>query len=493
MKGERFNIKAKGLLKEFTLDKNLENLPISSLSLDSRKLSLNGIFFAMKGKNQDGNKFIDEAFKKGASIILSDQQNISRGNIIYVPKIREYLGTLSSRLHGHPTKKLKVFCVTGTNGKTSCVEAISNLLSLSGISCGYLSTIGVSIDGMEKIEDSYLTTPDSIYLQKVFAQMVREEVNYVALEVSSHGLSQSRIYGTEVDTAILTSFSQDHMDFHKSKKNYELAKRTLFVKYNPNNVILNIDNSFGFKLYKELKVSSEDVFSVSQHHSADFVVDFKRRQDGSLEAFLESSFGSGSFLLKTVSRDIASNVICAFASLLIKGFKFDDLSSASEKLSFPVGRMELHRINKKNSCFVDFAHTPEALSSSLTELKYAFKGKLWCIFGCGGERDSVKRPIMGAIAENLSDEVIITNDNPRNENEDKIIKEILSGMKDPKKAQIIKDRKKAIDKCLTQILGSGEENILLIAGKGHEKYQHIGGRKYSFSDNEVVLAFLGNI
>ena len=133
MKGERFNIKAKGLLKEFTLDKNLENLPISSLSLDSRKLSLNGIFFAMKGQNQDGNKFIDEAFKKGASIILSDQQNISRGNIIYVPKIREYLGTLSSRLHGHPTKKLKVFCVTGTNGKTSCVEAISNLLSLSDL------------------------------------------------------------------------------------------------------------------------------------------------------------------------------------------------------------------------------------------------------------------------------------------------------------------------------------------------------------------------
>ena len=489
MQANRNSFIAGELLKEVNLDKNQSNLEISSISSDSRNILDKSIFFAIKGTQWNGNDFIGEALQKGASLILSDQRKVQNKNVVYFPNLREYLGIIASRYYESPSKKLKVFCVTGTNGKTSCVEAISQLSVFMGLPCGYISTIGVSLDGKEISEDSKLTTPDSIFIQKTFADMVEKGIKFSALEVSSHGLSQSRIVGTSVETAILTSFSLDHLDFHKSKNNYELAKKTLFLDFQPKKVILNTDNQFGDKLYKEIKSFSDDVYSISSNKHADISVEFERISEG-LNVFIKTPFGSGTFQLKTISKYLASNIVCAIVNFLTQGFDIKELCQASESIKLPQGRMEYIKINNNSSCFIDFAHTPEALSCSLEEIRETFSGNIYCVFGCGGERDTLKRSIMGNISESLADKVIITNDNPRNEDEDKIIKEILKGFKEPEKVKVIKDRKAAIEKSLKEIVESSEENILLVAGKGHEKYQIIREKKFAFSDSEVVRAFL---
>ncbi len=489
MKAKRNSLIAKELLKEVNLDKDQSMLEISGLSLDSRNVSDKNVFFAIKGNEKNGNDFIEEALQRGASLILSDEREIKNKNVIYYSNLREYLGIVASRYYGSPSKKLKVFCVTGTNGKTSCVEAISQLSTLLGLSCGYISTIGVSLDGKEISQDSKLTTPDSLVIQKTFSDMVEKDIKYSALEVSSHGLSQSRVVGTSVETAILTSFSLDHLDFHKTQQNYELAKKSLFTDFKPKKVILNIDNQFGEGLYKELKDFSDNVYSISSYKQADIKVKTKRNSGG-LIVNINTPFGLGSFQLKTISKYLASNIVCAIVNFLTQGFDIKELCLASEKIALPKGRMEQIRINNKSSCFIDFAHTPEALSCSLREIRKTFKGKIYCVFGCGGERDYLKRPIMGKISESLSDKVIITNDNPRNEDQDKIINEILLGFKEPKKVKIIKDRKEAIEESLKEMVESLEESILLVAGKGHEKYQIIKRKKFPFSDSEVVKSFL---
>ena len=489
MQANRKSYIAGELLKEVRLDKDQSNLEISSISSDSRNILDKSIFFAIKGTRWNGNNFIGEAFQKGASLILSDQKKFENKNVIYFSNLRDYLGIIASRYYENPSKKLKVFCVTGTNGKTSCVEAISQLSSYMGLPCGYISTIGVSVDGKEKSEDSKLTTPDSIFIQKTFADMVEKGIKFSALEVSSHGLSQSRIAGTSVETAILTSFSLDHLDFHKSKKNYELAKKTLFIDFQPKKVILNIDNQFGKKLYKEIKSFSDEVYGISSNKHADISVKFKRISEG-LNVSIKTPFGSGTFKLKTISKYLALNIVCAIVNFLSQGFDIKELCQASENIKLPQGRMEQIKINNKSSCFIDFAHTPEALSCSLEEIRETYSGKVFCVFGCGGERDPLKRSVMGNIAESLADKVIITNDNPRNEDEDKIIREILRGFKEPKKVKVIKNRKVAIEESLKEIIQSSEENILLVAGKGHEKQQIIKRKKFAFSDSEVVRSFL---
>ena len=476
--------------------KGLNEISIKGISLDSREIYENFLFFALKGEKLDGNDFIDEAFSRGASAVLTDSKHLKDSKILYLPDLKESLGIISSRFYNNPSQNLETFCVTGTNGKTSCVELISQIAKLINLQCGYISTIGISLDGKNITKPSSLTTPNPINLQRSFFEMVHKDSKQVAFEASSHGLEQARIAGTSIDTAILTSFSHDHLDYHKNFESYKNAKKKLFTELKPKNIILNIDNSLGKEIYKELKQSKEScsVFTVSNQEESDFYYSFSRKKNGRIHVNLKTPQKDINFSLNTISRPLASNVIFAIASFTTRGFNLDKVYPLLESLDFPQGRMELIPLSKKDNCFIDYAHTPEALENSLVELRDTFKDvKIWCVFGCGGDRDKTKRPQMGKIAEKLSDFLVITNDNPRTENEMNIINEISRGLKNNSIVKIIPNRKEAIFFCLREIRESKESNVLLIAGKGHESYQDILGRKSHFNDHEEVKEFLEKI
>ena len=483
-----------GLYEEGT--KRFNKIPIKGISQDSREIDENFLFFALKGEKLDGNDFIKDALIKGAALVLTDNKGLTGSKVLYMADLRESFGIICSRFYEEPSHNLETICVTGTNGKTSCVEMISQIAKLINFQCGYISTIGTSLDGKNLVQSPSLTTPDPITLQKTLFEMIHVDTKQVAFEASSHGLSQSRIVGTSIDTAILTSFSHDHLDYHRNFENYKTAKKKLFTELNPKNIILNIDNSLGKEIYKELKQSKEacSVFTVSNQEESDFYYSFSRKKNGRIHVNLKTPQKDINFSLNTISRPLASNVICAIASFTTRGFNLDKVYPLLESLDFPQGRMELIPLSKKDNCFIDYAHTPEALENSLLELRDTFKDvKIWCVFGCGGDRDKTKRPQMGKIAEKLSDFLVITNDNPRTENEMNIINEISRGLKNNSIVKIIPNRKEAIFFCLREIRESKESNVLLIAGKGHESYQDILGRKFHFNDHEEVKEFLEKI
>ena len=482
-------VQSRTLLRELSDNKNFIDFNVSALSFDSREIDYGNIFFALKGNKQDGRDFISEAKSRGAKLILCEE-NIQDTSVIQVDNLRDYMGKVASRFYGDPSRKLKTFCVTGTNGKTSCVESLAKLAYNLGSNCGYLSTIGVSLDGINVIRDSELTTPDSIYLQKTLAEILDNGSKFVALEASSHGLAQKRLSGTVVNTAILTSFSHDHLDYHLNIEDYKNSKLSLFRDLNPETSIIQIDNDCGSQIYSELSKADKSVYSVSSKNKADFRYSYTRNNENKLDTELISIFGNYFFTLNTLSGVLASNIICSLAALILNGLDIKNLIENVKNLKLPNGRMELIKLNKNNYCCIDYAHTPEALEWALKELRESFEGKLWCVFGCGGDRDKLKRPLMGAIAEEYSDVIVLTNDNPRSEQENLIFKEILSGVKDPAKVVTLANREEAILYSLHSADNENSRNIVLVAGKGHEAYQEIKNRKLVFDDKEVIYKYL---
>lgn len=482
-------VQSRTLLRELSDNKNFIDFNVSALSFDSREVDYGNIFFALKGNKQDGRDFISEAKSRGAKLILCEE-NIQDTSVIQVDNLRDYMGKVASRFYGDPSRKLKTFCVTGTNGKTSCVESLAKLAYNLGSNCGYLSTIGVSLDGINVIRDSELTTPDSIYLQKTLAEILDNGSKFVALEASSHGLAQKRLSGTVVNTAILTSFSHDHLDYHLNIEDYKNSKLSLFRDLNPETSIIQIDNDCGSQIYSELSKADKSVYSVSSKNKADFRYSYTRNNENKLDTELISIFGNYFFTLNTLSSVLASNIICSLAALILNGLDIKNLIENVKNLKLPNGRMELIKLNKNNYCCIDYAHTPEALEWALKELRESFEGKLWCVFGCGGDRDKLKRPLMGAIAEEYSDVIVLTNDNPRSEQENLIFKEILSGVKDPAKVVTLANREEAILYSLHSADNENSRNIVLVAGKGHEAYQEIKNRKLVFDDKEVIYKYL---
>ena len=482
-------VQSRILLRELSNNKEFIDFNVRALSFDSRDVEHGDIFFALKGSNENGKDYISEAKIKGAKLILSED-HIEVSKVIQVNNLRNYMGEVASRFYGEPSKELKTICVTGTNGKTSCVESLAKLAYKSGYNCGYLSTIGVSLDGFDVIRDSVLTTPDSINLQKTFSEILDFGSKFVALEASSHGLQQKRLGGTFVKTAILTSFSHDHLDYHLSTEDYKNSKLSLFRDLNPEISIIQIDNDCGNQIYTELLNKDKTVYSVSNKQAADFKYSFTRNSENRLDIELISIAGNFSFSLNTLSSVLASNIICSIAALTLNGLNISNLIKNVKNLELPKGRMELIKLNNNNYCCIDYAHTPDALESALKELRQSFDGKLWCVFGCGGNRDKLKRPLMGAIAEEYADVTVLTNDNPRLEDENLIFKEILSGVKEPNNVLTLADRREAILYSLDSADQNNSRNIVLVAGKGHETYQEINDKTFLFDDREVIDKYL---
>ena len=473
------------IMPELVGSNNFVNCEISSLHIDSRDVKEGSVFFAIKGTNLNGIDFIEEARSKGAKLIISEEKINGKG-VVHYDNLKELLGKCASRFYSYASKELTTFCATGTNGKTTSVETYANICKRLGNQCGYISTIGKSINGQVVDQPSYLTTPDTISLNHSFSEMLMNGATHAAFEASSHGLDQGRLSGISIDYAVLTSFSQDHLDYHKSIEQYGNAKKILFHELQPKHSLIQIDSEFGLNLYKDLVEDKAEVFSVSLEKESDFSASFKKT-DYSLEVSLKSPYGETNFNLGTVSRYIASNVICSIAALSVEGIKIDKLAECASEISFPAGRLESIRVGK-DICYIDYAHTPEALKHTLMEIREFYEGEIWCVFGCGGDRDKGKRPIMGQIAEDYSDHVIITDDNPRNEAPQKIMDDILEGINKSENIKTISDRREAIKFTLEEMAKRKGMNIMLLSGKGHENYQIVGSKRNKFDDRETLLS-----
>ncbi len=474
---------------------------VHGLSLDSRKIRSGDLFLACAGSAGHGGDHIAAAVRAGAGAVVVESDyprpvHGAEGLPVYrVADLRSKVGHIAARFYGRPARDLHVIGVTGTNGKTSVCHLVAQALSRSaGLRpCALLGTVGHGLIG--QLEPATTTTPDPVELHKHLFELRARGARAVAMEVSSHALHQGRTAGVEIDIAVLTNLSRDHLDYHGSMNAYAEAKRLLFQRPELQAAVLNRDDPFGRDLARRLRPRVQGLaygLSEAEHLRSlpGYVLATALRNEAegcSLQ--LETSFGPGRLESRLFGRFNAYNLMAALGVLLVSGVP---LAEALEGLSHarPVpGRMECQGgRGGVPLVVVDYAHTPDALEQALLCLREARAGRLVCVFGCGGERDPGKRPLMGAIAEAFADGVIVTSDNPRGEQPSAIIDQILLGLRRPEQALVEPDRANAIAAALD---GLGEQDTVLIAGKGHEDYQDIGGERLPWSDREWVQYLIG--
>ncbi len=464
---------------------------VKDLSNSSKDVKNGYVFFALKGTNTDGHNFVEEAVKNGASaVVVQDEETGKKIRerypdvwVVLTQDTRKKQAEISRKFYGFPDKKIKIIGITGTNGKTTVSYLISQLIEKSGRKTGIIGTIDYRVGDVVISEGR--TTPDSIQWFKTLKQMGDLGAEYVVAEVSSHALDQMRIYGTEFSGAVFTNLSQDHLDYHKNMEEYFSTKEKLFDMLDRETpAVVNTDDIYGNRLYNRFK-KNKNISGVGMQNSQDFKIeDIKLSEKGS-SFFLLWKDKRIPVKTKLIGLFNVYNTALSISILLKMGFSPEFLSKASENLQPVRGRLE--RIDGNGfSVFVDYAHTPDALKNVLQTLKDLKKGRLITVFGAGGDRDRSKRPLMGKIASELSDIVIITSDNPRSEDPLKIIEDIKSGIKG-NNFEVIPDREKAIKEA---VYTASEGDIILIAGKGHESYQIVGKDIIPFDDLKVAKKYI---
>jgi len=471
---------------------NFNNNLIKGITNNSLEIKKDFLFCALRGTSTDGNLFIPQAIYNGASTILTDvfPKTIHSGiTYLIVDDARKAMALISKKFYDYNRLKSKIIGVTGTNGKTTITFLISSLLKNLGYTTAVIGTTGIYLNN-DKLPTTH-TTPESVRLYEIFDKINSFGIDYIIMEVSSHSLVQKRVYGVEFDLAIFTNLTPDHLDYHETMDNYAKAKKILFDSLKPSAIsIINSDDAYSDFIVSNLPANQ--IVRVGTNTNSDYI----------LKPIKSSIKGVEFNLLHPKSNQtyyIQANLIGEFniwnlaLALVATSFLGNDLSKLVEftdKLIAAPGRMEIIKLKNDAIGVVDYAHTPDALEKvikTLNNLKNG--GKLITVFGCGGDRDKSKRPLMGCIASVLSDKVIITNDNPRTENPDNIIQEILQGVDKAffHKIDIIPDRRLAIQ---TAINKSTKGDIVLVAGKGHEKYQIFGNEKIHFDDIEELKKFV---
>lgn len=475
---------------------------VTGITMDSRQIRPGDMFIMVQGIMTHGMRYIRDALKLGAKAILCDTNDFSSEKLethfgkkeIHVPvfcirNLRDKLGMLANKFYSSPSSDLSVIGVTGTNGKTSCAYFIAQLYMSMKKRCGISGTLGAGV--YPDLEDTGLTTPDVISVHRNLAWLRDQGIRHVVMEVSSHALDQGRVQGVTFETVLFTNLSHDHQDYHVSMEEYFQTKSRLFHECSAKRWIVNVDDIYGRRLYKDLHGRALSFSSKCSDIDNDIRVDlctkrimsslsgdhFEFRYQGSTKTAKSSLIGYASM----------SNASGSLLALIAAGFPFDNLVENISCLQSPPGRLERvnHEIdNSVPTVFIDFAHTPDALHTVLEDLRPVCKGKLWCVFGCGGERDRKKRPIMGSVAEKYADRMVITSDNPRGEDPEGIIKEILQGVSSRRSCHVISDRSEAIRFAITH---AHNEDIILIAGKGHEQYQIVkDGRRIPLNEGQIV-------
>ncbi len=436
------------------------------------------IFFALRGSRWDGHDFVDEAVKRGASYVVVERPVSARVPVVVVENSRKALGMSAHLFFGKPSERIRVVGVTGTNGKTTTTHVIESILSAAGRKCGLIGTIHYRLG--ERILGEGRTTPDPVLWHGTLREFERLGASYAVAEVSSHALDQYRIYPTRFRAVIFTNLSQDHLDYHATMEEYFRAKSRLFTEYESEYRILNADDPYGRKLAESLEGA------ITYGKEGDIKIrDFSTSYGGSLIE-LEFRGKRYRFFTNLIGDFQAYNIAPAVGFALLEGIEEEAIAQALKSVRVP-GRFEVVW-QKEFTVVVDYAHTPDAMENFLRTARKLTRNRLITVFGAGGNRDREKRPLMGRAAERWSDVVVITSDNPRDEDPLRIIEDILKGVEKREKVRAIPDRREAIEFALS-IARKGD--LVAILGKGHEDYQEVKGVKYPFNDAEVVRELLG--
>lgn len=464
----------------------------TGVQIDSRKVRPGDLFLAYPGERHDGRQFIPQAIASGACAVLWELDGCVWDRAPGVPNLavvglRDQAGFIVSRLFGEPSKRLWVAAVTGTNGKTTCSHWIAQSLTRLGRQTAVIGTIGSGFPGA--LDATANTTPDPVSLHAQMQKLRAAGAHAVAMEVSSHGLEQGRVNGMSFDVALFTNLTRDHLDFHGSMQDYAAAKARLFAWPELKHAVVNLDDDFGAQLASQIDRSRVNVigYGLGKGEIAGHKLDLSTR---GLKLEITTPWGAARLASPVLGAFNAHNLLGVLGVLVTSEVGLDDAIGALAHLEPVRGRMQTLRIEGAPLVVVDYAHTPDALEKSLETLRALLSrgAKLHCVFGCGGDRDRGKRPLMGEIATRLADRCIVTSDNPRSEKPRAIIDEIVAGAH--ANYRIEEDRAAAI---LEAMSGAGQEDVVLIAGKGHETYQEFGGWRVPFDDLEVAREVIARV
>ncbi len=476
---------------------------IGGLSLDSRRVNAHDLFIAVPGETGDGRDYIRQAVQGGAVAVAREKDSGGRsaqpaqsaqiaqtkqparhGHDVpsfAIADLKQHIGAIAARFYDHPSARMRLIGITGTNGKTTCAYLLAQALTMLGQRCALLSTVGAGFVGA--LEPSALTTADAIHTQRTLAALLERGAEAVCVEVSSHGLAQGRVNQVAFDVALLTNLSRDHLDYHGGMAHYARAKRRLFEFDGLTCAVLNVDDPFGRRLLRSHR--ADRCLGYGLHGDGDDgdlrPRDLELNENGI--AFEVACGGQRARIRSTLIGAVnVPNLLAVIATLVCCGYDLGQIAGVAGRWRAPPGRMELLRKHPSQpAVVVDYAHTPDALARALASLRELCRGRLWVVFGCGGDRDRGKRAPMGGVAESGADRVIVTDDNPRTEAPGQITGQIVGGMKAG--ATVIHDRRRAIE---TAIAGADADDIVLVAGKGHETTQRVGGRVIELSDRAIA-------
>ena len=478
----------------------LAALGIRRLATDSRLVRRGDTFLAYPGERLDGRRFIGQAIAGGAASVVWDARDFRwnprwRVPNVAVASLRRHAGEIAGRVYGQPSRSLWMVGITGTNGKTSCSQWVAQALTHLGRNCAVVGTLGYGMPG--RLRPTPNTTPDAVWLQRTLAGLARRDCAAVSMEVSSIGLAQDRTSGIEFDVAMLTNLTRDHLDYHGTIRRYKAAKARLFAQPGVKHAVLNADDAFGAELAGRVQRRDINVIGYGFARRARLPRGAARVAGRNLEvtarglAFdVDTPWGRGRLESPLVGRFNASNLLGCLAVLLASDMRLEESLAALARVVPPPGRLERLGGGGRPLVVIDYAHSPDALENALGALseivaRGGVPARLTCVFGCGGERDRGKRPQMGAIAARLADRVIVTSDNPRGEDPRRIAAEIAAGARS--RCEIELDRARAIR---AAVADAAQGDVILVAGKGHETYQEVAGRRLPFRDQTVAAAAL---
>jgi UDP-N-acetylmuramoyl-L-alanyl-D-glutamate--2,6-diaminopimelate ligase len=504
-----YSYSLKKLLDNFTVEQAVDDIYINGLTINSRDIKPGDLFVAVSGLTTHGRQFITQAINRGACAVLIDKAETTIDcavPVIGVPDLKNYLSVIAGRFYQQPSSQIPVYGITGTNGKTTCAHLLAQCLAANDVSCGVVGTLGYGIipasdstanlqtenqsqsveNPAEVFIETGMTTADAISMQKICSELVKRRAEAIVMEVSSHGLAQYRVENIAINTAIFTNLSHDHLDYHGSMHAYGEAKARLFRMPSITHVVINQDDDFTDELIKLIKnnvrlatYSLADPSTKYDDACAHFSLSEATYTNRGVTAILHTPEGEFAVSTQLVGAFNMSNILAVISSLYLNSYPLSKIINCLPLLKSVPGRMELIANQEDMQVVVDFAHTPDALKSTLTALRFHQHHKVWCVFGCGGDRDVDKRSKMAAIVEQLAHYIIVTSDNPRTESPQNILSDIKQGF--ATEHWYIENRGDAIT---FAIESADAGDIILIAGKGHEEYQIIGSEKIAFSDRD---------
>ncbi|MBL4637815.1 MAG: UDP-N-acetylmuramoyl-L-alanyl-D-glutamate--2,6-diaminopimelate ligase [Proteobacteria bacterium] len=499
------DVKMHALLKGmFSEQASSPDVSVTHITLDSRQVLPDSLFLLLAKDAEQRLQYLNQAIKQGAIAVAFDSQQLlsdEEQNVCQQHKLTSYpvnnlsdnVGEIAARFYGHPSKNLTVIAITGTNGKTSVSQFIAQAFESLNIPCGVIGTLGVG--RVNQLKFTGMTTPDPVTLQAMLADFKTQAINHVVIEASSHALAQGRLNSVDIDIAVLTNLSRDHLDYHQSMDSYAAAKQRLFEFASIKHAVINLADDFGKSVAEEVDRTSVQLLTYSSealsppHHEMHIqAVAINTKPEG-ISFKLQSKFESVDVNSSLLGRFNIDNLLAAILALHASGIEFKQTIEAITHCHAVEGRMDVYGGGNQVQVVIDFAHTPDALTQALSSLRTHLtkEGQLWCVFGCGGDRDKGKRALMGASAERNADKLVITADNPRSESNVMIVNDIVAGIKHVNEIHIEHDRQKAISYAIN---AATINDIVLVAGKGHEKYQEIAGIRHPFNDALAVTKVL---